>query len=95
MSSNQNEEDNLITLILLFCGVGGFGLFSASALLAPVQIWMVQHGILVSGQSVLLRWGEDHVGLDIARVIVVAGAVVILLVIVIAVLRRRWTRRDV
>jgi hypothetical protein len=95
MSSNQNEEDNMITLILLFCGVGGFGLFSASALLAPVQVWMMQQGILVSGSSVLLGWGKDHVGLDIARVIVAAGVVLILLVIIFAVLRGRWARRDV
>lgn len=95
MSSDQNEEDNLITLVLLFCGVGGFGLFSITALLVPVQVWMVEQGILVEGPGVLFGWGENKVGLDLARVVVVAGVIVLLFVILIAVVRKRWSRRDV
>lgn len=95
MSSGQNEEDNMLTLILLLCGVGGFGLFSATTFLAPVQIWMVQNGILAEGPGVLLGWGETNVGLDLARIIVAAGVVVLLLVILIAVIRQRRNRRDV
>jgi hypothetical protein len=95
MSSDQNEEDNIITLILLFCGVGGFGLFSLTALLAPVQVWMVEQGILVAGQSVLIGWGEDLVGLDLPRVIVAAGVILLLVVLLVTVIRKRWSRRDV
>lgn len=95
MSSDQNEEDNLITLVMLLCGVGGFGLFSITALLAPVQVWMVEQKILIQGPEVLFGWGENNVGLDLARVVVVVGVILLLLVVLIGVLRKRWSRRDV
>jgi len=95
MSSNPSEDDNVITLLLLACGVGGFGLFSVTTLFAPAQAWMIQHGVLVEGSKVLLGWGEGNVGLDLARIIVVAGLVLLLLGVTIAVLRKRWSRRDV
>jgi hypothetical protein len=95
MNSVPSEEDNIITLLLLFCGVGGFGLFSASTFFAPVQVWMVEQGILVAGQNVLLGWGENLVGFDLPRIIVAVGATLLLIVLLVSVVRKRRSRRDV
>lgn len=87
-------SDDTITLLLLLTGASGFGLFSLSALLAPVQDWLVEVNVLAAGDSVILGWGEQNVGLDLGRLVIVSGALLLFLILVVVVVRKRM-RRDV
>lgn len=89
MQSQAEEEDNMLMLVLLLCGVGGFGLFSVTTLLAPVQNWLVAHGVLVAGDAAIISWGPEHVGLDFARIVVAGGIVLCLVLLGMFAVRRR------
>jgi hypothetical protein len=95
VQSQTEEDDNGLVLVLLLVGVGGFGLFSVSALLAPVQSWLVAHGVLVSGGAAIISWGPEHVGLDFARMAVVGGVLLVLLLLGVFVARRRRSKARV
>lgn len=80
----MSDDDDLFTLIMLFTGLGGFGVFSAAALLEPVQTWLIESGILLKAQGLLveLPW-RPGVGLDLGRCIVAGSIVILLLILVI------------
>jgi hypothetical protein len=89
-----DQIDDTTMLLLLLVGASGFGLFSVASFLAPVQTWLVEHGVLVAGESVLLGWGEGNVGLDLGRLVIAGGVLLLLLLLAVVVIRKR-VRRDV
>lgn len=80
----MSDDDDLFTLIMLFTGLGGFGIFSAATLLAPVQTWLIETGILLKANGLLveLPWAPG-VGLDLGRCIVGGCVFILLLVLVV------------
>lgn len=90
----DQEIDDTIMLLLLLVGASGFGLFSLSALFKPVQEWLVEANILAAGNSVIVGWGEQNVGLDLGRLVIVGGVVLLLLLLALILVRKR-VRRDV
>ena len=96
MAQQQGGEqiDDGLMLLLLLTGATGFGLFSLASFLAPVQTWLVEHGILVAGDTVLLGWGEGNVGLDLGRLVIAVGVLLLLLLLAVVIVRKR-VRRDV
>ncbi len=97
MESQQSgsTEDDWIVLLLLLCGVGGAGLFSIGTFLAPVQTWLLVHGILVAGSSALVHWGPRDVGLDLPRLAIGIAVVLLLAVLAGAALRRQGAKSRV
>jgi hypothetical protein len=90
----DQEGDDWIVLMLLLIGASGFGLFSLSSLLAPVQTWLVEVGVLVVGEGVIVGWGESHAGLDLGR-LVIAGGVLVLFALGAVLAVRKRVHRDV
>lgn len=88
MTQVPQQQDDAITLALLLVGAGGFGLFSIGTFLRPARVWMLEHGILVSGEKVFMPLVDD-VGLDIWRLVAVAGAVLVIAVVAWSFFRRR------
>ena len=88
MAQVPQQQDDAMTLALLLAGASGFGLFSISTLLRPVRDWMLERGILVSGEKVLVPLSEGA-GLDIWRLVAVVGAVVVIAVVAWSFFRRR------
>jgi hypothetical protein len=87
MSNSTTDED---TQTLIFVGAALLMLgVPVASFLAPVREWMVAHGILVTGEEVLLPIA-DGAGLDIWRIAILAGvAIGAVLLIVLAVRSRR------
>ena len=94
MANTQQQPDTTddwIALLMLLTGVSGMGLFSLGAFVAPVRDLLVQWGLLVRGDAVLIPLMED-VGLDIWRTLIVAGIVVLFVAGSIATARSRRRR---
>lgn len=93
MSTQQQPDttDDWIALLMLLTGVSGMGLFSLAAFVAPVRDALVQWGVFVNGDAVLIPI-MDGVGLDIWRVLILAGIVVLFVAVSISVARSRRRR---
>jgi hypothetical protein len=74
------DEKERVTIFFFVLSILGSGAVSVWAILGPAQSWAIDHGILVTGSSVLLGWGPHHVGLDLGRVLVGCAIVLVLLV---------------
>lgn len=84
----------LIGLLVLSTGAVNLGIF-----FHPATQWLLNHGVLVSGDAAVLAWGSPPVGLDAARIVL---AIAILVIAVLAVAgtavsatRRRKSRGNV
>lgn len=88
----SKEEERIILIILLFGG-GLAGIFAGAAL-APVRQALIDYHILVDEGIVIPVFGAD-LGLDWARVIIIAAIAVLALgtIVLLAVLRFRRRRR--
>lgn len=94
---NDSSTDSLVLLAML-TGFAGFGVFSLGALLQPVQLWLIANGVLVTGEGVIVGWGdgEAYAGFDLVRIVIAVATFVLLLVVPIAAIARRRARsRDV
>lgn len=87
-------DEDLIVFVMMGLGFGGFGLFSVARFVEPVRGWLVEHGVLASGATVLVPMG-DGVGFDLMRCIVGGGILVLLIAGIVVVTRKRQARRRV
>lgn len=94
MSSNQSEDD-WITLGLMLTGAMGLGLFSFGTFLRPLQIWALDHGLVVPAAQALVPIGSE-IGLSFWQAVICGFALVGLLVLFfvpLGVRRRRAAAR--
>lgn len=93
MATTQQHDttDDWIALLMLLTGASGMGLFSIGIFVAPARDFLVQCGVLVSGDAVLIPL-LDGVGLDLWRILIIAGALVLFIAGSIAIARSRRRR---
>lgn len=85
---NNDPDDDLLTVLLLLSGVGGFGVLSIGTFLAPVRDWLVDVGVLASGDGVVLAF-TGGAGLDLPRLLIAIGVVLLLLLLAVTIISRR------
>lgn len=98
VSAQQNSsapDDDLFIAFLVAVALIATGVISATRMFAPVETWMLTHGILVAGPAAILHWGTPAVGLDLPRLAIVAALVLAFVAAVVHVVRRRGARSRV
>lgn len=72
--TNTTTDDD--TLWLIFIGAFALSAFPVATLFAPVRGWMIDTGILIVGEDVLIPI-VDGAGLDIWRIAIIAGVMLV------------------
>lgn len=92
--SSESTEEQILTLFMILLSTGVIGSFSLIGLVEPIQLWAVQHGLVVSASNVDMPLaGDGSVGFDMPRMLIAGGILgLVLLGLVYSAVRKHRKR---